>query len=263
MKYSVLFVIVSSVILAGCSLQSSHPTPHSWSTLPAADEMTIHSCLMWNGPDCGVIMNPANSETYGAAIKSVCDTMHMPTCDPYLEKISTTTTTGSTSSGHTMNHADMVTSEFDFISLMIPHHQEAVDSTQSLLNITQNTELKTLGQEIITAQTKEIAMMTGWLATWYSGETYEGMPYMPMMRDSRALSAITTIERWWMEDMIAHHQWAIDMAHKLLQIMDKQDPIIRLTAERNAFRQDLRKFANDIITVQQSEIDQMRKLLGN
>lgn len=130
-----------------------------------------------------------------------------------------------------MNHGDMVTSDFDFISLMIPHHQEAVDTTQSLLNITQNPDLKQLGQEIVAAQTNEIAMMTGRLATWYSGMTYEGMPYMPMMRDSRMLSASTTIERRWIEDMIVHHQGAIDMAHKLLEIMDKQDPLIRLTAE--------------------------------
>jgi len=55
-----------------------------------------------------------------------------------------------------MNHADMVNSEFDFIYLMIPHHQEAVDTAKSLTSITQNPELKTLTQNIIDGQSKEI-----------------------------------------------------------------------------------------------------------
>jgi uncharacterized protein (DUF305 family) len=58
-----------------------------------------------------------------------------------------------------MNHADMVSSEFDFIYLMIPHHQEAVDTSKSLNSITQNLELKILTQNIINGQSQEISMM--------------------------------------------------------------------------------------------------------
>jgi uncharacterized protein (DUF305 family) len=45
---------------------------------------------------------------------------------------------------HMMNHADMVQSEFDFIYLMIPHHQEAIDTSRLLLQTTKNPELLTL-----------------------------------------------------------------------------------------------------------------------
>jgi uncharacterized protein (DUF305 family) len=58
-----------------------------------------------------------------------------------------------------MNHADMVSSEFDFIYLMIPHHQEAVDTAKSLNAITQNPELKTLTQTIVNGQSQEISLM--------------------------------------------------------------------------------------------------------
>ncbi len=161
-----------------------------------------------------------------------------------------------------MDHADMVTSEFDFISLMIPHHQEAVDTSREINKNTTNEKLKKLTQDIVDAQNKEIAMMQWWLTTWYSGQTYTGMPYMPMMRPGMMVVWSTDIaEQMYLEDMIVHHQWAIDMAVKLLQIMDAQDPTIRVTAEWWAYRQSLREFANAIITTQGQEIEQMKEML--
>lgn len=149
-------------------------------------------------------MNPANKETYGAYVKKVCDLMPMPECITYFDDSMSIASGEQTT--HTMNHADMVQSEFDFITLMIPHHQEAVDSTQTLLNVTQNSDITKLGKEIIGAQTQEITMMKQWLDRWFSGQIYTGMPYMNMMRDARILSATPTIEKRWLEDMIAHHQ---------------------------------------------------------
>ena len=119
------------------------------------------------------------------------------------------------------NHADMVNSEVDFIALMIPHHQEAVDSTIRLLNSTQNPTLQYLGNNIVSSQEAEIKMMQGWLSTQFTGRSYTGMPYMPMMRDTSTLSSTTTIEKMWIEDMIAHHQGAVDMAKKVLTLSPK------------------------------------------
>ena len=177
------------------------------------------------------------------------------------------TTTGHTQTNwtwknnHYMNHADMVNSEFDFIYLMIPHHQEAVDTSKSLNSITQNTELKMLTQNIINGQSQEISLMKWWLQKFYPDTVYEGMWYMPMMRDTMSISAITTKEKIWIEDMIAHHQWAVDMATKILAIMKQQDPLIRLSAESNAHREEVRKFAQAVIGVQTKEINQMTTML--
>lgn len=162
---------------------------------------------------------------------------------------------------HTMNHADMITSEFDFIYLMIPHHQEAVDTAKSLNVITQNSELKALTQNIVNGQSQEISLMKWWLQKFYPDTVYEGMWYMPMMRDTSNINAITTIEKTWIEDMIAHHQWAVDMATKLLAILKQQDPLIKLSAEGNAHREEVRSFAQWVIDAQTKEITQMKTML--
>ena len=146
------------------------------------------------------------------------------------------------------NHADMVNSEVDFIALMIPHHQEAVDSTIRLLNSTQNPTLQYLGNNIVSSQEAEIKMMQGWLSTQFTGRSYTGMPYMPMMRDTSTLSSTTTIEKMWIEDMIAHHQGAVDMAKKVLTLSP---------------RQQIKTFAENIIKVQSNEIQLMSQLLSN
>lgn len=48
---------------------------------------------------------------------------------------------------------------------MIPHHQGAIDMAKYLVNA-KNPELKKMGQDIITAQQKEIDQMKQWLKDW-------------------------------------------------------------------------------------------------
>ena len=59
--------------------------------------------------------------------------------------------------------------EFDkaFISEMIVHHQGAVAMAEQVLAQSRRAELITLAKEIISAQTKEIALMKGWQTTWF------------------------------------------------------------------------------------------------
>src|SRR5258706_9836657 len=47
----------------------------------------------------------------------------------------------------------------DFVAMMIPHHQGAVDMAQSLLRYGRNEQLRRLAQEIIVTQQQEIAVM--------------------------------------------------------------------------------------------------------
>ena len=54
--------------------------------------------------------------------------------------------------------------DHDFITMMIPHHQGAVDMAKALLLRTQDPELRNLAQGIITEQQNEIRMMQSWLA---------------------------------------------------------------------------------------------------
>ena len=58
--------------------------------------------------------------------------------------------------------------DFDkaFIEEMIPHHQMAVMMATMLKNGTKRPEMAKLADEIITAQTREIEKMRGWLSDW-------------------------------------------------------------------------------------------------
>lgn len=198
------------------------------------------------------------------AMREHCKMMpDMPGCEKYLEdKSSTLSGEKHGTWKHTMNHADMIQSEFDFITLMIPHHQEAVDTTTALLTTTSNPNLITLGKAIVTNQTKEIEMMKWWLTTWYSGIEYHWMPYMPMMQQTQWLST-WDIDIQWTKDMIIHHQWAVDMAQKLIKIMDIKDKLINSTWDQLQFRKNLRTFAQNIITTQTQEIKTMQQILAN
>jgi len=53
--------------------------------------------------------------------------------------------------------------EHDFVTMMIPHHQGAVDMAKALLLYTQDPELRNLAQGIITEQQNEIRVMQAWL----------------------------------------------------------------------------------------------------
>ncbi len=53
-----------------------------------------------------------------------------------------------------------------FLQEMIPHHQMAVMMAQMLLSGTDRSEMKKLGQDIITAQEVEIEQMRTWLRDW-------------------------------------------------------------------------------------------------
>jgi uncharacterized protein (DUF305 family) len=55
----------------------------------------------------------------------------------------------------------------EFIEQMIPHHEMAVMMAQMLQASTQRAEMKTLADNIITSQTREIEMMRSWLKSWY------------------------------------------------------------------------------------------------
>ncbi len=58
--------------------------------------------------------------------------------------------------------------DFDlmFLDMMIPHHQGAVSMAKDALLKSEHAEIKTLAQQIMDAQQKEIEMMNKWKTAW-------------------------------------------------------------------------------------------------
>ncbi|HIV49937.1 DUF305 domain-containing protein [uncultured Helicobacter sp.] len=148
--------------------------------------------------------------------------------------------------------------EIDYLTDMIPHHQGAVDSATLLLPHITNDELKTLAQNIIQSQTKEIAEFkallsggtlsnTELLASNYQEFLKANKKAMDtMMRQMNAVKPTDNIQKDFVQAMIAHHNGAIKTSKIILAYT--KDPQVR-------------KIAQGIIADQESEVKLMQKLL--
>lgn len=148
---------------------------------------------------------------------------------------------------HAMHQNHMVSSEYEFILEMIPHHQEAVDSSIELLEKTKNQQLINLANDIIQAQNKEIEMMNTWLEQWYPTEN-RNSNYIKMMPNLNNYQNISR-DNAYLESMIVHHQMAVVMARSVLEI--------------EGIRNEVKNLANEIILVQNQEIEIMKNLIIN
>ncbi len=144
---------------------------------------------------------------------------------------------------HVMMNHPQISSEEIFIAEMIPHHQEAVDSSQLMLE-SRNPQVKALAESIISAQEREISMMQEWIRTWYSSSNYKNT-YQNMMPELSSLQGDAK-DKAYLKGMINHHQGAIEMAKQ---------------AQKLDIRTEVRALTEDIISTQEMEITQINQLL--
>jgi len=64
-------------------------------------------------------------------------------------------------------------SDVDFVRLMLPHHQAAIDMAKTQLLHGKDAQMRRLAQEIITDQQLEIELMQHWLKQRESGQAKE------------------------------------------------------------------------------------------
>ncbi|WP_201323591.1 DUF305 domain-containing protein [Pseudanabaena sp. lw0831] len=166
---------------------------------------------------------------------------------------------------HDMSHSSMdlgvADADYDlrFIDGMTPHHQGAIAMAEDVLKNSQRPELKKLAQEIIQAQKKEIAQMGEWRKTWYPkadeklmkwhAESNHMMAMTPEFRRNMMMSvdlgrADDKFDLRFLEAMIPHHEGALVMA---------KDAIAK------SKRPEIQKLAQEILSSQQAEIDQMQQ----
>lgn len=106
-----------------------------------------------------------------------------------------------------------------FMSMMIPHHQGAIDSSRAVLERTQDTQVRAWATQIIADQAREIAEMQARLRA-YGGpnQMMTRMMQMNRMMDMPAMiRASSTPERTFLEGMIPHHAAASEKANLALQ----------------------------------------------
>ncbi len=169
--------------------------------------------------------------------------------------------------GFRTNAQNMMRSETidaHFIEQMIPHHEDAITMAKLAQTKAQRPEVKQLAQNIIDSQGKEINEMKAWYKDWFGRElptgedvmSQHGMMgnngmHMGMMGNESDVTRLEQAEDFdvaFVEHMIPHHQMAVMMASMLKNGTD---------------RPELKKLADDIITAQTNEIDQMREWLND
>ena len=143
-----------------------------------------------------------------------------------------------------------------FIEQMIPHHDGAIAMATVALEKSKRPEIQTLARAIIDAQTTEIKDMRAWYKTWYGTDVLDGDTtmmnggmmsgsgmHMGGQDDVRTLGNANDFDKAFIEQMIPHHQMAIMMAQML---------------EAGTNRPEMKTLAQNIITSQSAEIEQMR-----
>jgi len=148
-----------------------------------------------------------------------------------------------------------------FIEQMIPHHEGAIEMAKLAQERSKRPEILTLAKAIIQSQSQEITQMQTWYKNWYGTEVPvnstvgmgmgRGMMHGGMMggqtSDIESLKNAANFDEAFLQEMIPHHQMAVMMAQMLLS---------------GSNRPEMKQLGEDIITAQESEIEQMRSWLA-
>ncbi|WP_375424364.1 DUF305 domain-containing protein [uncultured Friedmanniella sp.] len=158
---------------------------------------------------------------------------------------------GSPSAAAAFNDADVM-----FAQMMLPHHEQAVAMSETLLGKSGvSAETTALAQQIKDAQQPEITTLKGWLTAWgqsadggMNGMDHGGMDGMATADELEKFDQAKgkDAEKRFLEMMTTHHQGAIAMAKTEISDGKHSDAIA---------------MARTIATSQQAEIATMKKLL--
>lgn len=108
-----------------------------------------------------------------------------------------------------------------FLSMMLPHHQSAIEMSRAVLATTTDADVRALAEAIISAQEKEIETMQG-LLTELGGTNLAAQAMMSQSMDSmmttmNGAGQAADTDKVFLEAMVEHHLSAIDMASQALR----------------------------------------------
>ena len=146
-----------------------------------------------------------------------------------------------------------------FIDGMTVHHQGAVNMAKEVLNKSKRPEMKKLANNIIATQNREINQMKEWRKAWYAKASSTPMAYHAQMGHMMAMTPeqmqnmMMSMDLGATDDqfdlrfinaMIPHHEGALVMAEDAL---------------KKSKRPEMKKLAQEILTSQKQEIEQMKE----
>lgn len=156
-------------------------------------------------------------------------------------------------------HTDMQTApnassapyDLQFIDTMIAHHQAAVVMAKAAMEKAQHPELRSMAQNIVTGQEKEISQMRQWRDQWFKDQPLAvnmeaaGMVDSMKTMDMSKLGTLTgnSFDLAFIEMMIPHHQGALAMAKEALE---------------KAQHPEIKTLAQGITMTQETEIESMQ-----
>ena len=147
-----------------------------------------------------------------------------------------------------------------FATDMIPHHEQAVQLSSLVPQRSTDPAVIKLASEISAAQGPEIQTMKTFLAQWNAppasdheghGAAMDGMQMQGMV-DAATMTKLESLrgrefDQLFLQSMIGHHEGAVAMAN---------------TELADGVNADAKSLATQIVTAQQSEIGQMKQMLG-
>ena len=176
--------------------------------------------------------------------------------------------------GLNMSGSSNVPFDQQFIDMMVPHHQGAVEMAKIAQQRGEHAEVKKMAQDVIGSQSSEIEKMTSWRKQWFGSDKTPPMNQMPIVEGSQMAAdgaggmggmnhsgstAATTMDmsadveklrkapepfdRAFIDAMIPHHESAIDAAK---------------ASETRAQKPEIKQLAKEVIAAQQKEIEQMK-----
>ncbi|MEY4064188.1 MAG: hypothetical protein RIR26_396 [Pseudomonadota bacterium] len=165
---------------------------------------------------------------------------------------------------------EQATAAKQFIDMMVPHHEGAVEMAKVAKQRSTRPEIQSLADDIISSQTEEIQQMRSLRQAWYGSDATPSLSEMPMLRGKVPNSAahgehekIATpmtmdmakeveslraapepFDFAFIDFMIRHHQSAIDAAKATLELSPPAE---------------IGELSRAIISAQQREIEQMQR----
>ncbi len=146
--------------------------------------------------------------------------------------------------------------DLDFANTMAVHHKSAVDMAKEVIAKGSNAEVKTLAQNIVTAQETEIAQFKNIIGNYKMPEMKEenkeahnelGEVIEKMEKEMKGMTKTGNADKDFLMMMIPHHKSAVTMGED------------ELSHGKNL---ELKKMAQKIINDQTAEIKQLESLLS-